>query len=85
MQEFPEPFRSYNTEARCKISNLLPGHPAGNPVVESVGKASTNACLATPGAGTDNHIETLLESVQQELTMLGTVLAIRIHENQDVA
>lgn len=85
VQEFAELVRAYGAEAGGEVQYRVAGHAAGQPVVQGVGQATAHAGLAVPVAGSDHHIVAAVQLVEQALDVGRIVLAVAVHEYQDVA
>lgn len=85
MQELAEASRAYRTEARSQVHYFEAGHMAGQPVVESIGKAAVNVGLAAAVASADDHVVAFGQLIQQCPDVGRVMLPIGIHEHQNVS
>src|SRR3546814_3812559 len=85
MQEFAEAFGTDDAKAGREVSHAVPGHPAGQPVVEAVGEAATSASLARRITRAHDHVVTLFQPFQQAGNLHGIMLPVGVHEYEDLA
>ena len=85
MKELLEFIGAHRAKTRGQVGHRKASHQGGHPVIEPVGKAPADTRLVAPAAGANYHVIALVEPVQQLRDQSRIVLAVRIHENEDVA
>src|SRR3546814_1867078 len=85
MQELAEAFGTDDAKAGREVSHEVPGHPAGQPVVEEVGEAATSASLARRITRAYDTVVTLFQPFQKAGNLHGIMLTVGVHEYEDLA
>ena len=82
IEKLAELVRPHGAKAAGQVFHLVPGHPAGQPVVEAIGKSAAHAGLRALLARADHHVVALVQLIQQAWNVGGVMLPVGIHKHQ---
>ena len=85
MQELTELVGTHGAKTRGEVAHHESGHSGRQPVVDAVRDATADPGLTGPVTGADDHVHALIQALQQALDEDWIVLAVGIHEDEDIA